>query len=76
MLPPCTAVGIHTLMLFLEDKLYHLSRERVLAAIILFFALAILGISSILLVTSAVGSAAVILRKLKSRKNGTQDNIQ
>ena len=61
-------------MLFLEDKLYYMTREKVLAVMILFFSLVFLGISAFLLITSAVGSAVVIARKVKSHKNDSESH--
>lgn len=71
MLLPCAAVGIAGLMRILEDKLYYLTREKLLAAIILIFAFAFLGMSTFLLVTSAVGAAIVIKAGLKKKPDDT-----
>lgn len=69
MLPPCAAVGIHGLMLILEDKLYYMTREKFLAALILFLSLTFLGFSAFLLIASAAGAAFVITAKIRSSKN-------
>lgn len=68
MLLPCAAVGVRGLMHSLEDKLYYLTREKVLAAMILVFAFAFLGISLFLLATSAIGAGVVIKEKLVKEK--------
>lgn len=64
MLLPCAAVGVSRIMRVLEDKLYYLTREKLLAGIILVFAFMFFGISPFLLAASAVGAVAVIKAKL------------
>lgn len=70
MLLPCAAVGISGLMRSLEDKLYYFTREKLLAAIILVFALAFLGVFPFLLIVSAVGAGVVIKNNLKKTGDG------
>lgn len=71
MLLPCAAVGIAGLMRILEDKLYYLTREKLLAAMILIFAFTFLGVSAFLLITSAAGAGIVITAKLKKTHDDT-----
>ncbi|MBQ4354980.1 MAG: hypothetical protein IJC71_08815 [Clostridia bacterium] len=73
MLLPCAAVGVRGLMQILEDKFYYFTREKLLAAIVLLFAFAFLGIMPFLLVTSAVG-AAVVIRKKWIKPDKTPNN--
>jgi len=69
MLPPCAVVGIKGLMLILEDKLYYMTREKVLAGIIMFSALAFLGAAAFLLITSAAGAALVISKTIRAKRS-------
>lgn len=71
MLLPCAAVGIAGILRILEDKFYYLTREKLLAALVMFFALFMMGISVFLLLTSAVGAASVIIAGLKKKPDNT-----
>ena len=57
---PCAAVGVKGISEWLEDRLFYMTREKVLAAMLLFVAFVTLRAYPFLLVTSAVGAWRVI----------------
>ena len=65
---PCAAVGVRGIADWLEDRLFYMTRERALAAILLFVAFVTLRAYPFLLVTSAVGAYSVIKRHWKGKK--------
>ena len=65
---PCAAVGVRGIADWLEDRLFYMTRERALAAILLFVAFVTLRAYPFLLVTSAVGAYSVIKRHRKGKK--------
>lgn len=64
MLLPCAAVGVSVIMQRLEDRLYYMTREKLLAFIIIVLALAFFGIFPFLLITSALGACVVIKNRI------------
>lgn len=72
MILPAALAGVIFIFRKLEDKLYHFTREKTLAAIILGFALLFMGTSLFLLAASAVGAASTIFPgKIKNENNNS-----
>ena len=66
---PCAAVGVRGIADWLEDRLFYMTRERALAAILLFVAFVTLRAYPFLLVTSAVGAYSVIKAHWKEKRS-------
>ncbi len=66
---PCAAVGIRGITDWLEERLFYMTRERALAAILLFVAFVTLRAYPFLLVTSAIGAYSVIKSHYKRKRS-------
>lgn len=65
---PCAAVGVRGIADWLEERLFYMTRERALAAILLVVAFVTLRAYPFLLVTSAVGAYTVIRNYWKGKR--------
>ncbi|MCR4905443.1 MAG: hypothetical protein K6A33_05125 [Clostridiales bacterium] len=66
---PCAAVGVRGITDWLEDRLFYMTRERALTAILLFVAFVTLRAYPFLLVTSAVGAYSVIKNHYRTKRS-------
>ncbi len=69
MILPCAAVGLNGVRRNLEEKLYYMTSERLLTALILAVAFGILGISGFVMVSSVCGAYYVIRNRLKKEEH-------
>ena len=67
MILPCAAVGLNGVRRSLEEKLYYMTSEKLLTALILAVAAGILGISGFVVLSSVCGTYYVIRNRLKSK---------
>ncbi len=67
MILPCASVGLSRTMHALEEKMYFMTRERTLAIIILVILFVVLGISSFLVIASAIGAVFAIKEYIASK---------
>jgi len=69
MILPCAAVGLDRIRRALEEKLYFVTGEKMLTAIILAVLLGILGIGGFVVIASIFGTVAVLRTSRKNRIN-------
>ena len=66
---PCAAVGVRGLSERLADRLFYVTRERLLTVFLMAVAFAALGAMPFLMLTSAVGAVSVMRKALRERQN-------
>ena len=65
MILPCAAIGLDGIKRALEEKLYYVTGEKLLAVMILAVLLAVLGVSGFVVVSSVCGTYYVIRNRLR-----------
>lgn len=65
MILPCAAVGLNGVRRNLEEKLYYMTSEKLLTALILAVAFGVLGINGFIMISSVCGTYYVIRNRLK-----------
>ena len=68
MILPCAAVGLDGVKRALEDKLYFVTGEKMLTAIILAVILGILGVTGFVVIASICGTVVVIRNRLRKEE--------
>ena len=69
---PCSAVGVRKISDYLEDRLFYLTRERLLTGLLLFLTFSILGMFPFILLTSAIGAISIIKARFKGNGGETR----
>ena len=70
---PCSAVGVRGISERLEEKLFYVTREKLLAFLLLFVLFSVLGAFPFMLLTSVWGAVFVLRRRFHQEKKGGAD---